>query len=103
MDALNGDSKINSIFFTDNSMPLLSITYTQFTNDSTAIGKFSGSYGLIITGAPVSAAAGLQSNAHVMSFSISDTAANVAAGLDALNGDSDLSAISLVTPPLSSG
>ncbi len=91
--ALNGDSKVTAIAFTDSGPPSLSISYTQYTNDSTAIGKFSGSYGLMIGGAPVSAAATLQGASAVTSFSISDTAANVAAGLSALNGDSKLTAI----------
>ena len=84
LDALNFDSKISAIAFTDSGTPSLSITYAQYINDGTAIGKFSGSYGLVVSGAPTSAASGLQANLHVTAFSISDTAANVDAELDAL-------------------
>lgn len=95
LDALNSDSKISTIAFIDSGTPSLSITYTQYTNDSAAIGKFTGSYGLVISGAPVSGATTLQADSHVTSFSISDTAAHVAAGLDALNGESKVSSITL--------
>ena len=104
LDALNTDSKISSIAFTDSGTPSLSITYAQYTNDTTAIGKFSGSNGLVVSSAPVSAAAALQANSHVSAFSVSDTAANATAGLDALNGDSKISAIAFTdsgTPSLS--
>ena len=104
LDALNADSKISAIAFTDSGTPSLSITYTQYTNDSTAIGKFGASYGLVVSAAPVSAAAALQANSHVTGFSVTDTAANVAAGLDALNADSKISASAFTdsgTPSLS--
>ncbi|CAH2602485.1 Calpain catalytic domain-containing protein [Rhodovastum atsumiense] len=57
----------------------------------------------VVTNALVSAAAGLQANAQVASFTIADTAANVVAGLSALAGDTKLSAITLTdatTPSL---
>ena len=57
-----------------------------------------------VSGALVSAAAGLQANASVSAFSVADTAANVTAGLAALASDSKLTGISLTdggTPVLS--
>jgi hypothetical protein len=49
----------------------------------------------VVTGALVSAAAGLQSNAQVSTFTIADTAANVAAALASLGAESKLTSITL--------
>lgn len=52
---------------------------------------------IITTNVTVSQAASLQTNASVTSFSISDTAGNVAASFDPLNSDTKLSGITLTT------
>ena len=103
LDALNADSKLGSITFTDSGTPTLAITYTQMTTDIAALTALSGSYSLTISGAPASAATALQANSLVGSFTLADTAANVAAALDALNSDTKLGPITLTdssTPTL---
>ena len=52
---------------------------------------------LVTTNVAASQAAALQANASVTSFTVSDTAANVAAAFDALNGDAKLTTIRLTT------
>ncbi len=49
----------------------------------------------VVTGASVSAAAGLQANAAISAFSVSDTAANVTAALSTLGADAKLTSIAL--------
>jgi len=49
----------------------------------------------VVTGALVSAAAGLQANAAISAFSVSDTAANVTAALSTLGADAKLTSIAL--------
>ena len=103
LDALSGDSKLSSIALTDSGTPSLGLSYTQYVNDAAVLAKITGNYGLVVSGAPVSAATTLQGDSHVTSFSISDTAAHVQAALDALSGDSKLSSIALTdsgTPSL---
>jgi parallel beta-helix repeat protein len=71
---------------------------TQDTDTGTTI-----AYNLTVTGALVSAAAALQANAAVTSFSISDSSADVSAALAALAADTKLSSIALTdtgTPTL---
>src|SRR3954452_14378097 len=77
-------SKISSIALTDKGTPSLSVTYRQYTSDATLLSKISGRYGLVVTGAPVSAAATLQADSCVTGFSIADTASNVAGSIDRL-------------------
>ena len=73
LDTLNSDSKISTISFTNSDTPSLPITYAQYTNDSSAISEFTGSYGLVVSAAPVSAAAALQANSHVSKISFTGT------------------------------
>ena len=76
--------KITSIALTDSGTPSLALSYTQYVNDAAVLAKITGNYGLVVSGAPVSAATTLQGDSHVTSFSISDTAAHVSSYLDAL-------------------
>ena len=104
IDALNGDSKLSSISFTDTGRASVTLTYAQFKADTSALLAFAGDYALVVTGAPVSAAASLQSNAQVTSFSLTDTTQAVQSNLDALNGDMKLAAVGFTdagTPALS--
>jgi len=67
----------------------------QYVDDAAAISKITGAYGLIVSGTPMSAASALQGDGHVTSFSISDTAASIQNNLDALNGDSKLTRVTV--------
>jgi hypothetical protein len=119
-------SKLSGIGLTDGGTPPLSISYGQYTSDASVLAKISGSYGLVVSGAPASAGATLQADSRVTSFavtgasvaqastmqgyaklsgfSISDAAAAVVGGLDGLASASKLSSIGLTdggTPSLS--
>ena len=95
LDALNGDGKLASIALTDGGTPVLSLTYTQYVADTTALGAITGSYTLSISGAPASTAATLQGDTRVTAFAVSDSAANVASALDTLAGASKVSSIAV--------
>ena len=104
-DILNAESKLTGITLTGAGVPTMPLTYAQFHRDTFALSRLPSSYYLTISDAPanVTAAGVLQSNSHVTSFSISDSAANVAAAFDALNGYAKTSAITVtdgVTAPL---
>jgi hypothetical protein len=83
LDALDNDAHLTSIMLTGGGTPTLSLTSAQALHDTAALGKIgNSSYGVAIT----------------------DTAANVSAGLDALNSDAHLTSITLTdggTPTLS--
>jgi hypothetical protein len=64
-------------------------------DDTITVDNLTPSSSSVVTGALVSAAAGLQANAAVKSFTISDTAANVGAALSSLSNDSKLMLITL--------
>ena len=72
--------QITSIAVTDSNP--LTITYTQYSNDTAALGEITGGYSVAVSGAPVSAAPALQGAVAVTSFSVSDTAANVVAAVE---------------------
>ena len=86
---------ISTIALTNGGTPSLALSYTQYVNDAAVLAKITGNYGLVMSGAPVSAATTLQGSSHVTSFSVSDTAANVEATLSALNSDSKLSSVTV--------
>jgi hypothetical protein len=95
LSALNSDSKLTSIAFTDGTAPSLSLTGAAYAADATVLAKITSAYSLTVTGAGVAQASGLQSNSKVTSFSVSDSAQDVSGGLAALAGDSKLSSITL--------
>jgi hypothetical protein len=90
---LNADTKLSSIIVTDGNP--LAIAYAAFTAGQTALGKLPGTYRLSVTGVTVGNATTVQANAHVISFAMADTAANVTATLSSLNADSKLSALTV--------
>jgi hypothetical protein len=73
-DALNADNQISSIILTDAGTPALALTASQALNDTTALGKISNA---------------------AYDVSISDTESNVAANIDALNGDAQVGSVAL--------
>lgn len=95
LDALSGDSKLTGITLTGTSTQSLAITGLQYANDEATLSLISGSYSLNVSGALASQAVALQGDSHVTSFTVTDTAADVAAALAALNGDSKLTGIAL--------
>jgi hypothetical protein len=77
--------ELTSVTVTNNTTPV-SITLTQWTNDATAIGLFTGTYSFSVSGVSVANEASMLATAHVASVSLSDTAANVNAAIDTLQG-----------------
>lgn len=104
LETLAGDSELTSITLVDPGTPVLTITATQLSSDSTALGLIGGSYDLAVTGVSAANAATVAAESHVTSVSVSDTAANVASNIDSLQTvASSLAAITLTdggTPTL---
>jgi hypothetical protein len=95
LQALAATGKLTSISLTDPSARPMAITGAQVDSDAGALGKITGDYVLNVSGASAADAAALQANPHVAAFTLSDTAARVAAALDGLSSDAKLSAIAL--------
>jgi len=98
---LNSLGKLQSIAVSDSNP--LALTYTQFTAYPTALGKLPGTYTASVSGVAYANAGVMQGNAHVASFSVSDSWANVSTALTILAGDTKLSSVVLTgtgTPPL---
>jgi autotransporter passenger strand-loop-strand repeat protein len=72
-DALNADTHLAAITFTDAGTPTLTLSATQALGDTAAIGKIGGPYALAIL----------------------DTAANISANLDGLSVDAQIGAITI--------
>ncbi len=89
------DTKLSSITLTDSSKPTLALTYAAYSADTALLAKISSDYNVTVAGATVAQATGLQGTSKVTSFSISDKAANIQAGLSGLLGDTKLSSITL--------
>jgi hypothetical protein len=95
LTSLVTDTKLTSITLTDPATPALTLTDAQFTADGVVLAKIISAYALTVTGATAAAATGLQATPNVTAFSVSDTAANVTAGLSSLNADSKLTALTV--------
>ncbi len=93
LSALKGDSKLTTIAVSDGKP--VTLTYGQFAADRPVLTKLTASSRLAIKGATVAEAGVLQADAHVAAFTVTDTSADVAAALDALNRDSKLTSIVL--------
>ena len=78
-------AKLTSITLTDTTTPTLAITAVQFTADATALGKITSAYNLTVSGVTAANAATVLSNTHVISITVSDTAANVLTNITALH------------------
>ena len=97
LDALNTLSKLAAIQLTDSS--ILTLASGQYNNDLAALSKIGGAWLADASGVSAAAAAGAQTNIHIRRFSVTDTAAAVAANLDAMNSDTKLSAIQVTGSP----
>jgi len=91
--SLAADTKLSSITLTDTSTPALTLTASQYSADAGVLAKIASKYALTVTGVLVSAAAGLQANGAVTSFSVFDSSTNLAGNIAALNGEGKLSSI----------
>jgi hypothetical protein len=80
-------SQLTGIVFTDSGTAMLTFTAAQFSSDSTAIGKFSGTYDITVTGVLAANVASVVTNTHVTALTVVDSAANVAANIATLQTD----------------
>lgn len=95
LSSLLADSKLVSIILTDSATPRWSLTGAAYAADLAVLNKITSSYSLVVSGATVAQAAGLQANAHVTSFTLLDSGTHVASGLNGLLPDSKLTSIML--------
>jgi hypothetical protein len=79
-----GSTKFAAITFTDGGTPHLTVTSAQYFNDANMESKFTGAYTMTVTGISVANSPYAYYNSNVTSFTISDTMANVQAGLAGL-------------------
>ena len=88
LDSLQGMAGIISVItLTDSGAPVLSVTASQFAHDAAVLGKISTPYSLGISGATVASVAADTLNSHVTAIAVQDSAANVQAALDSLQGN----------------
>ena len=85
LDVLQANlSKISAITLSGNNSPM-AITATQLKSDASVLAKISDFYTLAVSATPASLVSSEFANAHVTSVSITDTAANFIANLNAIN------------------
>ena len=83
LDSLQSNiGKISSINLTDNAG--LAIWWTQYVNDAGALALIQGNYTIFVANVPAADASTVLANSYVTSISVSDSAADVVANLDAL-------------------
>ena len=83
--ALNTNSKLTSITQTG-PLQAMTVTAAQLSSTSTALGKVVGNYGLNVTGVAVTDAKTLaDGNSHILSMTLSGSAADVVSELNNLN------------------
>jgi hypothetical protein len=85
-------SKISGVTLTGSN--LINISATQYANDSGLLGLIA-SYSLGVTGVNAVNASAVNSDSHVVSMSVTDSAANVASAVDALQANAKLSSITI--------
>ena len=89
LDALQGlvaGGTITGITLTDQATPTLTVSAAQLSGDSGALGEISSGYSLAVTGVTAANATAVAATAHVTQVQITDSAADVSASLDALQG-----------------
>ncbi len=92
--ALNGDTKLTAITLTNTGA--LPLTYAQLTANTVALSKLPGTYTLAVTDVPAANAVAMEGNSHVVSFSVTDTAAHTGAAVTVLNAETKLSSVSVI-------
>ncbi|HQT80056.1 MAG TPA: hypothetical protein PLD10_23700, partial [Rhodopila sp.] len=90
LDGLQADSHLSSVSLTDSGTPTLTISATQFANDTAALDKLTGNYNLVVTGVSAAAVTSVEADSHVTSFSVSDTASNLVQNIASLSNASSV-------------
>jgi hypothetical protein len=92
-DVLNADTKLTGITVTNSlAIPL---TYTQYVTDTAALALLPAGTTFALSAVPEADAATIQATAAVTAFAVTDTTANVLAGLATLANATKLTAITL--------
>ncbi len=86
LQAIN--SRISAIALTDKGAASFALSATQYSNDAPVLGKINSPYSISISGATAANVAAEAKNSHVAKITVADSAAHVAASLDALQGNS---------------
>jgi hypothetical protein len=86
LQRLVASGKISSISLSDAGVPQLGLTANQLKTDAAVFGTIVSSYALAVGGVTAGTAMSIANQPHVTSVAITDSAANVAANLDALQG-----------------
>ena len=84
LDALQANALLTSITLTGTGTQTLSVTAAQLAADAGALALIAGAYNLAVSGVSVANAASTAAQTHVTTVSVSDTGANVAGAIDAL-------------------
>jgi len=84
LQTLAAGGKLISIGLTDSGTPSLTVTASQFTNDSTVLADLTGSYRLVVTGVLAANTPTLAANSQISALAVSDSASHVSGNLDQL-------------------
>jgi hypothetical protein len=95
---LESDDRLTGITVTDSGA--LAMSYSQYVGLTHVVSLITGSFSVNLTHVPVSAAASVQSDVRVSTFSVADTFSNVLANTAALHADSKLSLIGAIDPTI---
>ena len=101
LDALNADGKLSTIAISDTTT--LTVPYTKYIADTTALGKLSGIYTLVVNGALAAGATSVAANSHVSHFTVSDTLSDIGAKLDQLEAAAKTGKLTSITVSDSGG
>jgi hypothetical protein len=92
------DDKLTSITVTDSGA--LAMSYSQYVGLTRVVSLIAGNFSVSLTGVPVSAAASMQNDARISTFSVTDTSSNVFANLAALQNYSKLDHSGAIDPTI---
>lgn len=98
LEALFTAGTLSGISLSDSGTPALQISAQQLQKDAGALSAISSAYTVTVTGVSVASAASVLTGGHVSSVAISDSAANISANLDSLQGLAAAGKVASITP-----
>jgi hypothetical protein len=87
--------KLSGVAFTESGTPTVTLTATQMTSDSDALALITTPYALSVTGVTVANVSSIAANSHIAQVSVSDTLANISAGLSTLSSIPKLGSVAV--------
>ncbi len=97
LQAVAAAGKLGAVTLTDGGTPTVTLSASQFTADAAALAQISGNYHVTVTGIAVANAAGTLAQGGVTAVGVTDSAANVQAALDALQGLATAGSLASIT------